>query len=83
MLSQILREKGVVGAGGAGFPTEVKAKAKAEFVLANAAECEPLPHKDFELMKAAPSDGVGGMRRTMDAVGAGAMLLPRRRVTRG
>lgn len=42
---------GVVGAGGAGFPTHVKLKAQAEFVLLNAAECEPLLHKDKELMK--------------------------------
>lgn len=41
---------GVVGAGGAGFPTHVKAKSKVEFVLANGAECEPLIHKDYELM---------------------------------
>ncbi len=41
---------GVVGAGGAGFPTHIKAKSKVEFVLVNGAECEPLIHKDFELM---------------------------------
>ena len=41
---------GVVGAGGAGFPTHVKANSKVEYVLANGAECEPLIHKDYELM---------------------------------
>lgn len=41
---------GVVGAGGAGFPTHIKAKANVEFVLVNGAECEPLIHKDYELM---------------------------------
>ncbi|MBE0570833.1 MAG: 4Fe-4S dicluster domain-containing protein [Ignavibacteriaceae bacterium] len=41
---------GVVGAGGAGFPAHIKAKSKVEFVLANGAECEPLIHKDYELM---------------------------------
>lgn len=61
---------GVVGAGGAGFPTEVKAKSKAEFVLANGAECEPLLHKDFELMKRYPGEMVSGMKRMMDAVEA-------------
>ncbi len=70
MLSQTLREMGVVGAGGAGFPTEVKAKSKAEFMLANGAECEPLLHKDFELMKRWPADVVSGMHRMMEAVGA-------------
>ncbi len=41
---------GVVGAGGAGFPTHIKAKSKVEFLLVNGAECEPLIHKDYELM---------------------------------
>ncbi|MEK6552956.1 MAG: hypothetical protein AABZ54_05855, partial [Bacteroidota bacterium] len=44
-------DAGVVGAGGAGFPTHIKAKSKVEFVLVNGAECEPLIHKDYELMK--------------------------------
>ena len=51
-----LRECGVVGAGGAGFPTSVKAKAEVEFVLANGAECEPLLHKDVELMQHFPAE---------------------------
>jgi Na+-translocating ferredoxin:NAD+ oxidoreductase RnfC subunit len=49
-LSDLIYEAGVVGAGGAGFPTHVKAFAKSEVVLANGAECEPLIHKDYELM---------------------------------
>jgi len=69
-LSQTLREMGVVGAGGAGFPTEVKAKSQAEFVLANGAECEPLLHKDFEMMKRYPAEMVSGMKRMMQSVQA-------------
>jgi Na+-translocating ferredoxin:NAD+ oxidoreductase RnfC subunit len=49
-LSRKIFNAGVVGAGGAGFPTHVKAESKVEFVLANGAECEPLIHKDYELM---------------------------------
>lgn len=56
-----LRELGVVGAGGAGFPTHVKAAATAEFVLANGAECEPLLHKDFELMCQFPAEICEGL----------------------
>jgi len=37
-----IREAGVVGAGGAGFPAHVKASARAEILVANGAECEPL-----------------------------------------
>ncbi|HUT11006.1 MAG TPA: 4Fe-4S dicluster domain-containing protein [Thermoguttaceae bacterium] len=42
---------GVVGAGGAGFPTHVKLAAEADTVLINAAECEPLLHKDKEVLR--------------------------------
>ena len=41
-LKQILQENGVVGAGGAGFPTYAKLDARAEIILMNCAECEPL-----------------------------------------
>ncbi|MBZ5551113.1 MAG: 4Fe-4S dicluster domain-containing protein [Acidobacteriia bacterium] len=70
MLSQELRKYGVVGAGGAGFPTYVKANSQVEFVLANGAECEPLIHKDFELMKQFPQEIVSGMLLMMDATQA-------------
>ena len=56
MLSRKLRECGVVGAGGAGFPTCVKAKSEVEFLIANGAECEPLIHKDAELMRHFPRE---------------------------
>jgi Na+-translocating ferredoxin:NAD+ oxidoreductase RnfC subunit len=70
MLSEKLKEQGVVGAGGAGFPTCVKANSKVEFMLANGAECEPLVHKDFELMKNFPAQIVSGMNLMMKATGA-------------
>jgi cobalamin reductase len=67
MLSENLREFGVVGAGGAGFPTYVKAQSQVEFLIANGAECEPLIHKDAELMKHFPAEILAGMGRMMDA----------------
>lgn len=70
MLSQKLKEMGVVGAGGAGFPTYVKSQAKVEFVIANGAECEPLIHKDLELMKHFPEKVVKGMKLMMEATSA-------------
>jgi len=45
-----IKEKGVVGAGGAGFPTYVKFSSEAEIFIVNAAECEPLLHKDMEIL---------------------------------
>jgi Na+-translocating ferredoxin:NAD+ oxidoreductase RnfC subunit len=70
MLSGTLRENGVVGAGGAGFPTYVKAQSQVEFMIANGAECEPLIHKDAELMKHFPGEILSGMSIMMDATGA-------------
>jgi Na+-translocating ferredoxin:NAD+ oxidoreductase RnfC subunit len=69
-LPEKLRQHGVVGAGGAGFPTYVKAEATVEFMLANGAECEPLVHKDVEIMKNYPAEIVSGMRLMMRATNA-------------
>ena len=70
MLSETLRECGVVGAGGAGFPAGVKAASQVEFLIANGAECEPLIHKDAELMRHFPAEIVSGMLAMMEATGA-------------
>jgi Na+-translocating ferredoxin:NAD+ oxidoreductase RnfC subunit len=65
-----LRACGVVGAGGAGFPAHVKAQSQVEFVIGNGAECEPLIHKDAEIMKHFPAEIVSGMKLRMEATGA-------------
>lgn len=41
-LKKILQENGIVGAGGAGFPTYAKLDGRAKVILMNCAECEPL-----------------------------------------
>ena len=41
-LQDIIQQNGVVGAGGAGFPTYMKLTDKANIILMNCAECEPL-----------------------------------------
>lgn len=69
-LVEEIKRLGVVGAGGAGFPTYVKADSKVEFMIANGAECEPLVHKDYELMKNFPSEIVSGMKLMMEATEA-------------
>ncbi|MBO5974059.1 MAG: hypothetical protein J6Q16_05140, partial [Clostridia bacterium] len=42
---------GVVGCGGAGFPTHVKLKGNFEYLIINGAECEPLLRNDRYLMR--------------------------------
>lgn len=46
-----VKDAGIVGAGGAGFPTHVKLNAKAEYFIVNAAECEPLIETDKYLCR--------------------------------
>jgi len=45
-----IRSAGVIGAGGAGFPTYKKLDAQVEHIIANGAECEPLLYKDRQVM---------------------------------
>jgi Na+-translocating ferredoxin:NAD+ oxidoreductase RnfC subunit len=69
-LVEQVRQAGVVGAGGGGFPTHVKLGAKADTLIANGAECEPLLHKDAVLMEEQARDLVQGMLLAGEAVGA-------------
>lgn len=59
-----------MGAGGAGFPAHMKAQAQAEVMIANGAECEPLIHKDVELMTHYPREILSGLAAMAEATGA-------------
>ncbi|MDO9491485.1 4Fe-4S dicluster domain-containing protein [Acetobacterium sp.] len=61
---------GVVGAGGAGFPTHVKLAAKAEYIIVNAAECEPLIRVDQELLINFTVDFLDGLNRIIEETDA-------------
>ena len=65
-----IQRNGVVGAGGAGFPTHVKLNAKAKIVIINGAECEPLLKVDQQLMAAYPNEVIKGLRIAMKQTGA-------------
>ena len=69
-VAEKVRVAGVVGAGGGGFPTHVKLNAKADIVIANGAECEPLLHKDAVVMEENAAELVRGIQLAMEAVGA-------------
>lgn len=61
-----IQEAGVVGMGGAGFPTHVKLSPKEpekiEFVIANCAECEPYLTSDYRRMLEEPEKVIGGLK---------------------
>ena len=69
-IAEQVRKAGVVGAGGGGFPAHVKLSGKADTVIANGAECEPLLHKDSVLMETQAARLIAGMQAAMEAVGA-------------
>lgn len=63
-LVSIIREAGIVGMGGAAFPTDVKAKtgmSQADTVILNACECEPYITADDVLLRARPGDVLRGL----------------------
>ena len=74
-LVKAVRAAGVVGAGGAGFPTHVKLEAKVDTVIANGAECDPLLQCDQRLMESRASEMVRGVRLAMEATGASRGIL--------
>ena len=74
-ISESIRNSGVVGCGGAGFPAHVKAASSVEYVIANGAECEPLLHKDLELMIHQPEAVVKGMQQLISSTGAKKALI--------
>ena len=67
---EAIRNAGVVGAGGAGFPTHVKLNVNAQRVIVNGAECEPLLRVDQLSMQREADKLVRGLELAMEAAHA-------------
>lgn len=66
-----LEELGIVGCGGAGFPTHVKLAVKdIDALIVNGAECEPLLHKDKELLLHQIDYFIRGLQRALSLTNA-------------
>ncbi|MCP4724966.1 MAG: NADH dehydrogenase subunit [bacterium] len=78
-ISSKIRNAGVVGAGGAGFPSYVKLESQVKFYIVNGAECEPLLHKDKELMKTDPETIIKGLDLAVEATGASRVFFAAKR----
>jgi len=61
---------GIIGAGGAGFPTHIKLNSNPDTIIMNAAECEPLLHKDMQLLLNYSDEVLNGMKIVMLITGA-------------
>jgi electron transport complex protein RnfC len=72
-IKSIIREAGIVGMGGAGFPTQVKLSPPPEkaidTIIVNGAECEPYLTSDHRLMLEHPESVVLGLQVIMKATG--------------
>ena len=68
-----IREAGVVGMGGAGFPTHVKLSPsdpeKIDYVLINGSECEPYVTCDYKLMCERPGELIAGLKAVLKLYG--------------
>lgn len=74
-----LREKikaaGVIGAGGAGFPTHMKLAPGIDTVLVNASECEPLLYTDYVILQQHMDRVAAGAEAMAQALGAKQVLI--------
>lgn len=65
-IRDIVKEAGIVGMGGAGFPTHVKITpkddSKIDYIIVNAAECEPYLTSDYRMMMEETEKIIGGLK---------------------
>ena len=65
-IRSIIKDAGIVGMGGAGFPTHVKLTpkddSKIDYVIVNGAECEPYLTSDYRMMLEQPDTIIGGLK---------------------
>lgn len=65
-IREAVKDAGIVGLGGAGFPTHVKLspkdESKIDYVIINGAECEPYLTSDYRLMLEEPEKILGGLK---------------------
>ncbi len=70
---KIVREAGIVGMGGAGFPTHVKLsppkEKKIDYVIVNGAECEPYLTSDHRVLLESPDTVLFGLKAVMRVFG--------------
>ena len=67
---QLIKDAGIVGMGGAGFPTAIKLGTKVKYILVNAAECEPLLHHNVDQMVDNTDMTIRGLKYVMEICGA-------------
>ena len=72
---ELIKSAGVVGAGGAGFPTHVKLSAKVDTLIVNGAECEPLINVDRQLIEKYFERVYAGLKVAVQSTGAKKVII--------
>ena len=65
-LKELMKESGIVGAGGAGFPSYAKLADGADTLVINGAECEPLLYTDYILLQKEMPTVLSGIQAVLD-----------------
>ncbi len=74
-LQKIIYDAGIVGAGGAGFPTHKKLSENVKQVIVNAAECEPLMFVDHHIFRKHFQSIVDTLNTILDVLGADEAII--------
>ena len=65
-LKELMKDAGIVGAGGAGFPAYAKLAEGVDTLIVNGAECEPLLYTDYILLQKEMPMVIAGIRAVLD-----------------
>ena len=65
-LKRLMKDAGIIGAGGAGFPSYAKLAEGADTLLINGAECEPLLYTDYMILKRELSLVLSGINAVLE-----------------
>ena len=74
-LKNFMQKFGIVGAGGAGFPSYAKLAEGADLLLINGAECEPLLYTDYIILKNELSSVLLGISKVLSSAGIPKALI--------
>lgn len=74
-LQKLMRENGIVGCGGAGFPSYAKLNKNAQTLIINCAECEPLLRLHRQLIEKAPEEILQTAQLIAETIGAKEVII--------
>lgn len=74
-LKELMQNNGILGGGGAGFPSYAKLAEGANLLLINGAECEPLLYTDYVILRDEMSLVLSGISKVLESTGIPTALI--------